>query len=45
VSVIVELNGTRALRVRAMTARRIRPTEEFVRAVEAVCGAGSVVMK
>ena len=45
VSVIVELNGSRNLRVRAATARRIRPSEDFVRAVEAVCGAGSVVMK
>jgi DNA polymerase-3 subunit alpha len=45
VSVVVELNGSRNLRVRAVTARRIRPSEDFVRAVEAVCGAGSVVMK
>jgi DNA polymerase-3 subunit alpha len=45
VSVVVELNGARNMRVRAVTARRIRPSEEFVRAVEAVCGTGSVVMK
>jgi DNA polymerase-3 subunit alpha len=45
VSVVVELNGTRHLRVRAVTARRIRPSEEFIRAVEAVCGTGSVIMK
>jgi hypothetical protein len=45
VSVVVELNGSRNMRVRAVTARRIRPSEEFIRAVEAVCGTGSVVMK
>jgi len=45
VSVVVELNGTRHLRVRAGTAHRIRPSDEFIRAVEALCGAGSVVVK
>jgi hypothetical protein len=45
VSLLVDLNGVRHLRVRAGTARRIRPTDGFVRDVEAVCGAGSVVLK
>jgi len=45
VSVVVELNGSRHMRVKSVTARRIRPSAEFVRAVEAVCGTGSVVMK
>ena len=45
VSLLVDLNGARHLRVRAGTARRIRPTDIFVRDVEAVCGAGSVVLK
>jgi DNA polymerase-3 subunit alpha len=45
VSLLVELNGDRHLRVRAGTARRIRPSEGFVREVEAVCGAGSVMLK
>jgi DNA polymerase-3 subunit alpha len=45
VSVIVEVNGGTHLRVRAATARRIRPSDTFVRDVEAVCGAGSVVLK
>jgi hypothetical protein len=43
---VVEVNGAGpALRVRASTARRIRPSDHFVRAVEAVCGAGSVSLK
>jgi DNA polymerase-3 subunit alpha len=45
VSVIVEVNGSSRLRVRAATARRIKPSESFVRDVEAVCGAGTVVLK
>jgi DNA polymerase-3 subunit alpha len=46
VSVIVEVPGGPApVRVRADTARRIRPTDLFVREVEAVCGAGSVILK
>ena len=45
VSVIVEVRGNAPLRVRADTARRIRPTDHFVKDVEAVCGAGSVVLK
>jgi hypothetical protein len=45
VSVLVELNGDRHLRVRAATARRIRPSDHFVKDVEAVCGAGSVILK
>jgi DNA polymerase-3 subunit alpha len=45
VSLVVELNGRRALRVRAGTARRIRPSDHFVRDVEAICGAGSVLFK
>lgn len=46
VSFIVQVNGAGPrLRVRAATARRIRPSDRFVRDVEAVCGAGSVVLK
>jgi len=45
VSFVVELNGNRRLRVRAATARRIRPSETFVRDVETVCGPGSVRLK
>jgi DNA polymerase-3 subunit alpha len=46
VSVVVNLNGGGGgLRVRAATARRIRPSDGFVRDVEAVCGTGSVVLK
>jgi DNA polymerase-3 subunit alpha len=46
VSVILNVAGrSGGLRVRAATARRIRPTEGFVRDVEAVCGTGSVVLR
>ncbi|HUL73912.1 MAG TPA: DNA polymerase III subunit alpha [Vicinamibacterales bacterium] len=45
VSLVVEVNGGQAMRVRAGTARRIKPSELFVRDVEAVCGTGSVVLK
>jgi DNA polymerase-3 subunit alpha len=45
VSLVVEVNGGESLRVRAATARRIRPSDMFVRDVEAVCGAGSVLLK
>jgi DNA polymerase III subunit alpha len=44
VSLVIDVNGGRNLRVRAATARRIRPSEVFVRDVEALCGAGSVVL-
>ncbi|HXT71754.1 MAG TPA: DNA polymerase III subunit alpha [Vicinamibacterales bacterium] len=43
---IVPVNGTGPkLRVRTATAHRIRPSEGFVRDVEAVCGPGSVLLK
>jgi DNA polymerase-3 subunit alpha len=46
VSVVVEVDGPEAgLRVRAATARRIKPSDLFVRDVEAVCGAGAVLLK
>ena len=46
VSVVVEVEGAPAgLRVRAATARRIKPSDLFVRDVEAVCGAGAVLLK
>ncbi|HVT46492.1 MAG TPA: DNA polymerase III subunit alpha [Vicinamibacterales bacterium] len=50
VSVLVDLNGevtgsSRRVRVRAATARRIKPSEQLVRDVEAVCGKGAVVLK
>ena len=46
VSFVVDVNGHGPhLRTRVATARRIRPTEQFVRDVEAVCGSGTVVLK
>ncbi|MCC7007818.1 MAG: DNA polymerase III subunit alpha [Acidobacteria bacterium] len=46
VSVVVDVKGEPGrLRVRAATARRIRPSDVFVRDVEAICGAGAVVLK
>jgi len=46
VSVVMDVNGgPQKLRVRAATARRIRPSDVFVRDVEAVCGSGTVVLK
>jgi DNA polymerase-3 subunit alpha len=46
VAFVVEVNGAGPkLRVRASTARRIKPSDSFVRAVETVCGAGSVSLK
>jgi DNA polymerase-3 subunit alpha len=46
VSVIVETSGgPHPLRVRAATARRIKPSDLFVRDVEAVCGSGTVLLK
>jgi DNA polymerase-3 subunit alpha len=43
VSFVVDVNGAGPhLRVRTATARRIRPSDHFVRDVEAVCGAGTV---
>ncbi len=45
VSFLVELNGSSRLRVRTATARRIKPSDQLVREVEALCGAGTVVLK
>jgi DNA polymerase-3 subunit alpha len=45
VSFVVEVAGGSALRVRAATARRITPSDRFVRDVEALCGAGAVHMR
>jgi DNA polymerase-3 subunit alpha len=45
VSFVVEVAGRSALRVRAATARRITPSDRFVRDVEALCGAGAVHMR
>ena len=46
VSFVVEVNGgDEHLLVRAATARRIKPSDHFVRDVEAVCGSGSVMLK
>ena len=45
VSFVVEVSGRSALRVRAATARRITPSDRFVRDVEALCGAGAVHMR
>jgi hypothetical protein len=46
VSFVVEANGAGPhLRTRVMTARKIRPSDQFVRDVETVCGAGTVILK
>jgi DNA polymerase-3 subunit alpha len=45
VSVVIDVDGPAHLRVRAGTARRIRPSDGFVRDVEALCGNGTVVLK
>jgi DNA polymerase-3 subunit alpha len=46
VSFVMDLNGRGPhVRVRAGTARRIKPSDQFVRDVESVCGAGSVMLK
>jgi DNA polymerase-3 subunit alpha len=43
---VIDLNGgADHCRVRVGTARRIRPSEPFVRDVEAICGGQSVVLK
>jgi DNA polymerase-3 subunit alpha len=43
---VIDLNGGKDhCRVRVGTARRIRPSEPFVRDVEAICGGQSVVLK
>jgi len=44
VSLVVEVNGGGRLRVRAATARRIKPSDSFVKDVEGICGVGSVTM-
>ena len=46
VSFVMDLNGRGPhVRVWAGTARRIRPSDQFVRDVESVCGSGSVMLK
>jgi len=46
VSVVLDLNGGgQRLRVRTGIARRIKPSDHFIRDVEAICGAGSVILK
>ena len=46
VSFVVDVNGAGPkMRVRASTARRIKPSDDFIRAVEGVCGSGSVSLK
>jgi DNA polymerase-3 subunit alpha len=43
---VVDVNGgAPGMRVRAATARGITPSDRFVRDVEALCGAGSVLLK
>ena len=43
---ILQVNGAGpGLRVRTATSHRVRPSDHFVRDVEAVCGAGSVLLK
>jgi hypothetical protein len=46
VSFVLDINGRApALRVRAATSHRIQPSARFVEEVEALCGAGAVVLK
>jgi DNA polymerase-3 subunit alpha len=46
VSFLVEVPGRNGpMRVRTATSQRVRPTDQFVRDVEGVCGAGSVTMR
>jgi DNA polymerase-3 subunit alpha len=45
VSFVVEVNGRVGLRVRTASGLRIQPSDRFVRDVEAICGAGAVVLK
>jgi DNA polymerase-3 subunit alpha len=45
VSFLVEVNGRARLRVRTATAHRVKPSDQLVRDVEAVCGAGTVILK
>jgi len=46
VSLVVELNGAGPhLLVRAGSARRVRPSDQLVKDIEAICGAGAVSLK
>jgi len=46
VSLDVEVNGQApALRVRTAISHRVKPSDRFVRDVEAICGAGSVSLR
>jgi hypothetical protein len=45
VSFVVEVAGGKPIRVRAATARRIQPSEHFVKDVESLCGPGSVRLR
>jgi len=46
VSLVVEVNGgAQGLRVRTATAHRIKPSDRFVKDVEAICGHGTVTLK
>jgi DNA polymerase-3 subunit alpha len=46
VAVDVDVNGKApALRVRAAISHRVKPSDRFVRDVEAICGAGSVTLR
>jgi DNA polymerase-3 subunit alpha len=45
IAVLVDVNGNNApLHVRIAIAHRVRPSERFVKDVEAICGAGSVTL-
>ena len=45
-SFVVDVNGRApGLRVRTAAAHRIQPSDRFIQEVEAICGAGSVVLK
>jgi len=46
VSLVVEVNGgPRRLRVRTVSAHRIKPSDRFVKDVETLCGQGSVTLR
>ena len=45
VSLELDVNGPRPLRVRADVAQRVRPSEKLVAEVEQICGAGAVELR
>jgi hypothetical protein len=45
VSLELDVNGPRPLRVRADVAQRVRPSDRLVAEVEQICGAGAVELR